>query len=250
MSHKFYKSASKQAGLPGRIANSGFEKLKKIAHDVWSVDDAEGEVVATRKREETAEINHELAPDKPTLVKYDPGEIVLFFLGGRKLEARVLADFDGVLTLSTDEGYVDIPASWCRKAQAQPAPNPSPRRRVTREDIPVMTPSRLQQYQQRQQGQPAQQPQMDPQLQTVANEIQRMVRQYGGSVALELSPSTYLVVRSSGQGVTDELFNITTQRVDQKSYQSIQELVQSRGLKTIPQARPASGFENPTPAPG
>lgn len=250
MGHKFYRTASKQVGLPGRIANSGFDRLKKIAHDVWSVNDAEGDVVATRKREETAEISHELAPDKPTLVKYDPGEIVLLFLGGRKLEARVLADFDGTLTLSTDDGYVDVPADWCRKAQAQPAPSTEPRRTITREDIPVMTPSRLQQYQQRQQGQPAQQPQADPQMQTVSSEIQRMVRQYGGSVALELSPSTYLVVRTSGQGVTDELFNVTTQRVDQKSYQSIDELVRSRGLKTVPQARPASGFENPTPAPG
>lgn len=225
MAHKFYKSATKLDRLPGRISGSSWGKIKKFAHDVWSVNDANGNVVAQRNRAETAKVDFDRQSneqDNPSI-----GDIVYLFLSGKKIVARVIDSSDGKFRLSTHDGYVDnIPSGWVRKVESQAQPP----RAITREDIPV-------------QNGPAQSVQLDQNQMMIADSLKKLLESRGGKVAIRLSPSTYMVIKSSpGGGVSDEIYAVSTQRADTRSYQSIEHLVRSRGLKDYPEAVDSASF--------
>jgi hypothetical protein len=241
MSHKFYRTASKQAGLPGRIANSSFEKIKKFAHDVWDVNDAGDDVIAVRKRQETAEIDFK-AEDTRAESPFGVGELVLLFLGGSRVAARVLESNDGTLKLSTHEGELEnIPQAWCRLAQTPPGGDPS--RTITREDIPVVDPNQL--PQQPQQQQPMQ---LDENQMMIADSLKKLLQSRGGKIAIRLNPSTYMTISMSPNGgVQDEVWTISTQRADSRAHQSIEALIKSRGLTNYPEEVSAESFAGGAP---
>lgn len=231
MGHPFYKSAKNTSGLPGRVSNSLWGKLKRYAHDVWEIGDNGEDLVAMRKREETADLDYE--SDSHPLI--NPGDVVVLLLGGRKLEARVLAQWeDGSFSVVSDEGYLDnVHESWLEKqAQAnQPQPslaedgNRPSQRTITREDIPVQSV-----------------PQQSPGNETV-DQLQKLLEARGGHIAVEISPSSILELQASGQGVNVKLWHISTEIAHQGNYPSLASAVAELGLTGWYQERPVQNLQ-------
>lgn len=206
-------------------------KLKKYAHDVWDMSAQGEQIQALRKRQDTARASEDQEDKRdegeaiPLGDMFGPGELVLLFLGGRKLQARVLDSHDGGLSLISDEGYLDnIPQEWVKRADPAPAPSQEQvdrSRKPTREDIPV----------QQAPGAP---------VSNAVNDLQKMLESRGGHIAVQLDPtgSSVLELKQSGQGIQATLWHTATTVAHRGQYASVADLAQQLAI---------NGFEKEVP---
>lgn len=235
MSHPFYRTSSNTSGLPSRMSAKVWNRLKKLAHGVWEMESSTSGPVAVRKRDESAQLSagaHSGTPSKFDVLEeatphnIDTGDLVLLFMGGQRVAARVLGkSADGMLRLGTHEGELtEIPQTWVRKSQAQEQMQRS--RSITREDIPVQNPAQVK---------PASPPQLQNNQAQIADSLAQAIQSKGGKVQVRLSPSSVLEITSNGSSFTAQLSHTSTKVVSNTSYPSMQHLVQSLGLNDYPQ---------------
>ena len=108
MPHPFFKYAS--AGLPSRVDASLWTKIKKCAHDVWQVDGTDGIPSIQRIKGETVTADISQEPD----INMDPGQLVLLFLGGRRIEAKIISTDESNVSISVDGESISVPKSWIK----------------------------------------------------------------------------------------------------------------------------------------
>lgn len=190
-------------------------KLKKYAHDVWDMSAQGDRIEALRKRQDTARASEDTEDkhheDDEAIHQigdlFGPGELVLLFLGGRKLEARVLDSKDGKLSLISEEGYVDnIPTGWVRRADpAQPAGHPNP----------------------------------------LVNDLQKMLESRGGHIAVQLDPtgSSVLELQQLGQGIQATLWHTATTVAHRGQYGSVEQLAQDLAIRSFEKEVPVSALK-------
>lgn len=228
MGHKFYKYG--EAGLPSRIGSKVWEKLGKFtreAHDVWDMTAEDDDIVAVRKKDDNVKLNYKQNDIQPQ-------DLVILFMGGGKHAAHVLEDNDGILilrTVKTGAIIEEVPKEWVRKVQGQITDEQIQRsRKPTREDIPMQQPQERQLLQD--------QPQLNPQQAEVAKNLAALLQSKNGQVAVQLSPSTILELKSTGTGVQAQVWEVSTRLADTRNHQSIEALVQSMGLEENPPETP------------
>lgn len=219
MSHTFHKTANNTSGVPSRL--SSYDRLVKKAHDVWEIIAEGDEIVGQRKKNDDVELHH-----KHEEMDHRPmeGEIVLLLLGGRQVQARVLAEHDTGYSVVTEDGYYDdVPLeNLAIVAQQGPVPtNEIPRsQRPTREDIPV-------------QNDPNQAPEQEaPAMadnETVQN-IESLLQKNGGHVAIQIAPSNILEITQTDQGIFARLLYTSVEIAHQGNYQNVGHLVQNLNL--------------------
>jgi len=206
MKTKFSKNAySSSSGI--------WSKLKKYAHDVWDMSAQGDRVEALRKRQDSvyaSEEEKEHDEDTPSLENmFGPGELVLLFLGGRKLQARVLDSNEGSLSLISDEGYLDnIPAEWVRRADPQ---------------------------------QPA-----APAVNPLVNDLQKMLESRGGHIAVQLDPtgSAILELQQTGVGVQATLWHTSTTVAHRGQYDSVADLAQDLAINGFEKEVPVQSLKS------
>ena len=94
------------------------EKLQKKAHDVWDMSAQGDQVAAIRKKQDTAKVSEQTKEDvEHEFSDITPGDLVLLFLGGKELRACVLEKTAGKLRLASEDGTVEVPEEWVRKAE-------------------------------------------------------------------------------------------------------------------------------------
>ncbi len=114
----------KASYLGNNIPASTWEKLKKRAHDVWDLGTEGERVLALRKKQDTAKVSKEQAPTEARGLQesgdtaFSDGDLVLFFMGGHRIEAKVVGGGDGYLDVDTGtESITGVPSEWCKLAQ-------------------------------------------------------------------------------------------------------------------------------------
>lgn len=116
MAHKFFKTASANLGVPSRLSDDMFGRIKKTAHHIWNVSRDGENVTINRLKAETAanEFDVGIQPTQEML----PGTIVTLFMAGNKITAMVQGSNEAGLVLSTGTGLIEgVGASWVRRAQ-------------------------------------------------------------------------------------------------------------------------------------
>lgn len=228
MSHKFHKSGSNVSGLPSRMDEKVWNKIKKFAHDVWSIDDQGGSPVINRMRAETVKPGSGEPPTSPghsIEMSHDntisAGDLVLLFMGGKRVAARVMGLNGDMARIATSEGYEDVPRGWLRKSQTPP---PAPKRTITREDIPVQPDPN---------AGPAQE--VDPRLAQTVQNINDMLKANGGSVMISMpsapnGQTRMLEVTANGQGVAAKFIVLSPEVIHSGNYASVDQLVQDMNL--------------------
>jgi hypothetical protein len=118
MAHKFKKKSYAHQGLPGSLPDSLWSKLKKSAHSVWDMTSHGDQISAVRKTQDTAIASEAVARHDINQDEITPGDLVLLFLGGRSISARVVEVTTNGLSLISREGLLEnIPSEWVKKSQ-------------------------------------------------------------------------------------------------------------------------------------
>lgn len=228
--HKFYKSSSNTSGLPGRITDKLFSRLKKFAHDVWAIEsDGSGPVVnrlradavdvkdepeAGGEEVEHAHAHSELEDERGSHL--NPGDLVLLFMGGKKIYARIKGIDDATATISTHDGVYEVASSWLRTAQATPVEQDSHTRRPTRDDMPA---------------------QADPVYARSAQTLEHMLQAAGGRALVSMGlgqngQESLMELTKDASGFTAKLLQLEPKVFHTGKYQTMSELVQDLGLTT------------------
>jgi hypothetical protein len=235
MAHKFYKSGSNTSGLPGRTDDKLFSRLKKYAHDVWQVSSDGGAPSVNRLRADAVEVREEpeaggeevehahAHPERDDAMGSDlnSGDLVLLFMGGQRIYARI-KDMDGrTATISTHDGEYEVDSSWLKSAQAEKQPEQPSNRTITREDIPA------------QGGQPQTQ---DPVYAKSVQVLTQMLQASGGRALVGMGfasngkESMMELTQNPDGGVSVKMIELVPKVFHQGQYQSLQQLVQDLGL--------------------
>ena len=106
MPHNFFRIAS--LGEPSRVSNTLWDRLKKIAHHVWEINSEDGNPVITRIKSET------VASVDESKEEISPGQLVLLFMGGQRLEARVASVRESDIVLDVNNELVEVPKGWVK----------------------------------------------------------------------------------------------------------------------------------------
>lgn len=249
MSHPFFKKLSNVSGLPS-LASKSIDRIRKFAHHKWDIVADPNGPVAIRKTEDTAKLDPVSAShmhDSDSVVDdiasntITPGELVLLFMGGRKLEARVLMHDEDGLTLSTDDGYLyDIDPTWVQRT-AQQDPPQQLNRSITREDIPAQSPEP-----------PTEQPDMH--AAKAVKVISDMVMANGGTALISLpslpngQPRMMEVKQGQDGLISATLYVMSPQKVDSRTFKNMQDLVQQFQIDnadTLQVLVPGQGWSKP-----
>lgn len=235
MAHKFYKTSSNTSGIPSRVDDKVWDKLKKFAHDVWQVNSGEEAPIVNRVRAETVEpgagdshssAHPELYGDSQDQNTISAGDLVLMFIGGQKISAQVVHDHGDVVTVATADGYMDVPPEMVRKAQKFKSVGQVTTRTITRNDVPAQT-------------QPAPQAplQMDPGMQRSVLSINKFLDKSGGSALISLGsgangqPNNAEITRGPDGSITVAMIQMTPQVYHRGSYASVEQFVKDMNIE-------------------
>lgn len=200
MSHRFFKYNSNTSGLPGRVASSLWEKITKKAHDVWSINTDGGSPTVNRLRSETVNSREEPVHAHPEIEdsqEFGVGDIVLLFMGGQRITARVASINGGDATIDMDGAEATVPVGWLHKrADDNPA------------DAKAM----------------------------VSDSLSKLLQSRGGKCAIRLSPSTMMSLVSNPDGsVQVRMFEISTRQMHSGNYPSVDSVVHDLNLVNYPE---------------
>lgn len=106
------KNSSNELGLPSRLASKSFERLKKFAHDTWSVI-AEDDVFITRKMVE------EFEPflTEADVRKCNKGDQLILFIGGSYHNATFVKRDAGMVVVDVGGATIRTTPDYLKLAQ-------------------------------------------------------------------------------------------------------------------------------------
>ncbi len=108
----------KSSYLGNNVSESFWAKIKKKAHDVWDMGTEGERVLALRKKQDTAKVSTE-TPAEDGVALAD-GDLVMLFMGGRKIEAHVMGTYGDKVDLISEDGVLtDIPQEWCKSIKGK-----------------------------------------------------------------------------------------------------------------------------------
>jgi hypothetical protein len=226
--HKFFKRSFSEQTLPSNIAPTTWDRLSKRAHHIWDMNVAGDEIEAVRKHPDTVQASAPTLDNESNEINV--GDLVLLYMGGRRLEARILDTTDAGLSLVTDDGYVEgIPANWVKKSQMSPQ-QLERSRKPTRDDIPVQQEQPARPNQQPAQPQPAQ-----PPANNIVSDLEYSLNSHGGHAAVQLDSTgaTILELKQSGQGISATLWRTSTAPIHSGQYKSVADAVSQLSIRNV-----------------
>jgi hypothetical protein len=212
--------------LPEKLSGQGYQK---IAHGVWAIGDEDGMPVAVRKHGEPEQI--EKISMNPYRMDPQIGDSIVIIFGGEKVACRV-AERDGdMLTVFSKSGAKldNVHTSWIVSAQVTPPGAPEqPRKdpnRPDRVDKPAFDPQQHVMIQD--------QPQLNEQSSALAQQLNQLLEQRGGRVAMHKGPFLIVFERAGQGGLKRAVYRLTPQSQGVLSYTSVEQMVDAEGLTEL-----------------